>query len=73
MSRSRRRIAIAFGVHNKTRARIKHVTPDASIVRSGNQRIGAIFGVVTVAIVAGVVSFFFFAGEQSFKKPTPGI
>ena len=73
MSRSRRRIATAFGVHHKTRARIKHVTPDSSIVRSGNQRIGPIFGVVTVAIVAGLVSFFFFAGEQSFKEPTPGI
>jgi len=46
------------------------VTPDASIVRSGNQPIGPIFGVITIAIVAGFVSFFFFAGEQPFKEPT---
>lgn len=47
------------------------MTPDASPFRPGGQYFGPLIGVVAVAIVAGLASFFFFGGEEPVEEPEP--
>ena len=45
------------------------MTPDASPFRPGGQYFGPLIGVVVVAIVAGLASFFFFGDQETVEEP----
>ena len=47
------------------------MTPVASPFRPGRQYFGPLIGVVAVAIVAGLASFFFFGGQETVQEPEP--
>ena len=47
------------------------MTPHASPFRPGGQYFGPLIGVVIAAIVAGLVSFFFFGGQEPVAEPEP--
>ena len=47
------------------------MTPDASPFRPGGQYFGPLIGVVAVAIVAGLASFFFFGDQEPVEEPEP--
>ena len=47
------------------------MTPDASPFRPGGQYFGPLIGVVAVAIVAGLASFFFFGDQETVEEPEP--
>ena len=49
------------------------MTPDASPFRPGGQYFGPLIGVVAVAIVAGLASFFFFGAQETVAEPEPVI
>ena len=47
------------------------MTPDATPFRPGGQYFGPLIGVVAVAVVAGLVSFFYFGGQETVEEPEP--
>ena len=47
------------------------MTPDASPFRPGGQYFGPLIGVLAVAIVAGLATFFFFGGQETVEEPEP--
>ena len=45
--------------------------PHASPFRPGGQYFGPLIGVLAVAIVAGLATFFFFGGQETVEEPEP--